>query len=338
MMIEIAITFLISFFACLFLTKIFIDLFYRNDIIALDLHKKDKPRVANSGGVPVMFSAVLGLMFFIAYQVFVHNSQENLVYLFAALLTVLLIGLVGFFDDLNCKEVIEGKSEIRKGLKQWQKPLLTLIAAIPLMVVRAGNTTMTLPIFGPVDFGLAYPLFIVPFSVMIAANVVNMLGGFNGSEAGMGSVYFFSLGVFALLMGRTITAAIYFSMLGALLAFLKYNWPPAKILSGDSIQYVMGAAVISGAIIGDMERAAFIVLIPFFIEALLKLRSGLKASCLGKLRKDGKLKPPYGRKIYSWTHIIMNLGKFTEKQVTIALILLEAVFCFLLFIYLYLII
>jgi len=337
-MIEIFGAFLVSFLCSLFLTRIFINLFYRNNIIALDLHKKDKPRVANSGGIPVMFSAFFGLMFFIAYQVFINNTQENIVYLFAAVLTILLIGLVGFFDDLNSREVIEGKSQIRKGLKQWQKPLLTFLAAVPLMVVRAGNTAMTLPIFGHVDFGLAYPLLIVPFSVMLAANVVNMLGGFNGSEAGMGSVYFFSLGVFALIMGKTVSAAIYFSMLGALLAFLKYNWPPAKILSGDSIQYVMGAAVISGAILGDMERAAFIVLMPFFIEAFLKLRSGLKASCLGKLQKDGKLEPPYGKKIYSWTHIIMNLGRFTEKQVTIALIMMEAAFCLLLFIYLYLII
>ncbi|MBU5689139.1 MAG: hypothetical protein KQA41_02850 [Candidatus Aenigmarchaeota archaeon] len=337
-MIEIIGSFLISFIVCLFLTKIFIELFYRNNIIALDLHKKDKPKVANSGGIPVMFSAFFGLMFFIAYQVFINETTQNLVYLFAAVLTILLIGLVGFFDDLNSKEVIEGKSEIRKGLKQWQKPLLTLLAAIPLMVVRAGNTAMTLPILGSVDLGLLYPLVVVPLSVMLAANVINMLGGFNGSEAGMGSVYFFSLGVFALFMGKTVSAAIYFSMLGALLAFLKYNWPPAKMLSGDSIQYVMGAAVISGAILGDMERAAFIVLIPFFIEAFLKLRSGLKASCLGKLQKDGKLEPPYGRKIYSWTHIIMNLGRFSEKQVTIALILIEAIFCSLLFIYLYLII
>jgi UDP-N-acetylglucosamine--dolichyl-phosphate N-acetylglucosaminephosphotransferase len=337
-MIEIFASFLISFISCLFLTKIFIDLFYRNNIIALDLHKKDKPKVASSGGIPVMFSAFFGLMFFTAYQVFVHGTQENLVYLFAAILTMLLIGLVGFFDDLNSREVIEGKSEIRKGLKQWQKPLLTLLAAVPLMVVRAGNTSMTLPIFGSVDFGMLYPLVIVPVSVTVAANVINMLGGFNGSEAGMGSVYFFSLGVFAMALGKMVSAAIYFSMLGALLAFLKYNWPPAKMLSGDSIQYVMGAAVISGAILGDMERAAFIVLMPFFIEAFLKLRSGLKASCLGKLQKDGRLEPPYGKKIYSWTHIIMNLGRFTEKQVTIALILMEAMFCSLLFIYLYLII
>lgn len=331
-------SFFVSLIASLVLTKFFIYFFYRNNIIALDLHKKNKPRIANSGGIPVMFSAFTGLVFFIAIQTFVYDATEQLVYLFAAILTILLIGLVGFFDDLNSKEVIEGKSQIRKGLKQWQKPLLTLPAALPLMAVKAGQTSMYLPLLGSVDFGIFYPLLIVPLAVTVAANVINMLGGFNGSEAGMGSVYFFSLGVFALFVGKIMSAAIFFSMLGALIGFLKYNWVPAKMLSGDSIQYVMGAAVISGAILGDMERAAFIVLIPFFIEAFLKLRSRLKASCLGKLQKDGRLEPPYGKKIYSWTHIIMNLGRLTEKQVTIGLILMEAFFCSLLFIYLYLII
>jgi len=55
----------------------------------------------------------------------------------------------------------------------------------------------------------------------------------------------------------------------------------------------------------------------------LKLRSKFKASCLGKLRNDGKLDPPYGRRIYSWTHIVMNLRPLTEKQVTILLILVQ---------------
>lgn len=328
-------SFLISLLSSLILTKIFIGLFYRNNIIALDLHKKDKPKVANSGGIPVMFASFFGIMFFAAIQTFIFSAEENLVYLFSGVLTILIIGLIGFFDDLNSKEVIEGKSEIRKGLKQWQKPLLTLLAAIPLMAVRAGNTTMTLPLFGSIDFGLFYPLLIIPISLTVVSNIINMLGGFNGSEAGMGSVYFFGLGVFALVIGKMVSAAIFFSMLGALIGFLRYNWMPAKMLSGDSIQYVMGAAVISGAILGDMERAAFIVLIPFFIEAFLKLKSGLKASCLGKLQKDGTLEPPYGKKIYSWTHIIMNLGKFNEKQITIALILLESIFVLITFIYMY---
>ncbi|MCX6821755.1 MAG: glycosyl transferase family 4, partial [Candidatus Aenigmarchaeota archaeon] len=165
-----------------------------------------------------------------------------------------------------------------------------------------------------------------PIGVVGVANAVNLLGGFNGSEAGMGVVYCLSLGIYALLINETVSAVIFFSTVGALIGFLKYNWFPAKILSGDSLTYCLGAVVVAGVIIGNMERAGIITMTPFIIEFLLKLRSKFKASCLGKLRDDGKLDSPYGKKIYSWTHIIMNLKKLTEKQVTIILIFIQIIF------------
>jgi len=265
-------------------------------------------------------------MFFIAIQTFVYKNTQEMVYLFASTLTIFLITIIGFFDDLNRKDVISGKKTIRAGLKQWEKPLLTLLAAIPLMVVSAGETMMTIPIIGQVNFGYIYPLLLIPVAVVFTSNAINLLGGFNGSEAGMGIVYCFFLGLIALLGNQKVTAIIFFSTIGALIGFLFHNWYPAKILSGDSLTYCLGAVVVSGVIVGNMERAGIIIMMPFFIEFLLKLKSRFKASCLGKLRKDGRLDAPYGKEIYSWTHIIMNLGKLTEKQVTLILILIQFIF------------
>jgi len=319
-------SFVTSLLTSLILTETLIPFFRKNDIIALDLHKKEKPRVANSGGIPVSFSIIMGLMFFIAVQTFVSSVTGEMVYLFASVLTILLITIIGFFDDLNRSDVIVGRRRIRKGLKQWQKPLLSLPAAIPLMVVSAGVSAMSLPLIGPVNFGILYPLLLIPIGVVSAANAVNLLGGFNAAEAGMGVVYCSSLGLYALLSNEIVSSVIFFSTVGALIGFLKYNWFPAKILSGDSLTYCLGAVVASGVIIGNMERAGIITMTPFIIEFLLKLRSRFRASCLGKLRKDGKLDPPYGKKVYSWTHAIMNLKSLTEKQVSIILILIQVIF------------
>lgn len=324
-------SFFLSLLTSLFLTKSLIQFFEKNNIIALDLHKRRNPKIANSGGIPVSLSLMIGLMLFIAIQTFVFSITDQMVYLFASVLTILLITIIGFFDDLNRSEVIVGKRKIRKGLKKWQKPLFTIPAAIPLMVVSAGVTTMDIPFIGSVNFGIFYPLLLIPLGVVGAANVINLLGGFNGSEAGMGVIYCLSLGIYALLHNELVSAAIFLSTVGALIAFLKYNWFPGKILSGDSLTYCLGAVVASGVIVGNMERAGIIVMTPFIIELLLKLRSKFKASCLGNLRKDGKLDSAYGKKIYSWTHIIMNLGKLTEKQISIILILIEVIFCSLIF-------
>ena len=324
-------TFLISFVTSLFLTKFLIPFLKKNNVIALDLHKKGKPKLANSGGIPVSLSLMIGLMFFIAIQTFIFNTTNQMVFLFASVLTILLITIIGFFDDLNSSDVVAGSKKIRKGLKKWQKPLFAIPAAIPLMVVSAGETTMGLPLIGPVNFGLIYPLVLIPIGVVCTANAINLIGGFNGSEAGMGIVYCSFLGLHALVYGEIISSAIFFSTVGALIGFLKFNWFPAKILSGDSLTYCLGAVVAAGVIVGDMEKAGLIMMIPFVIEFLLKLRSKFTASCLGKLRKDGKLDPPYGKEIYSWTHIIMNFNALTEKQVTMILVAIQIVFGLLLF-------
>ncbi len=167
---------------------------------------------------------------------------------------------------------------------------------------------------------------IIPIGFVGASNVVNTLGGFNGLEAGMGVVYTLSLGLYALINHRTNAATLLLTACLALLAFLRYNWYPAKILSGDSLTYLLGALVAASVIIGNMQRAGLIMMIPFIIEFVLKARSRFKASCIGKLREDGKLDPPYGKKIYSWTHVLMNLGKLSERDVTIALISIQVFF------------
>lgn len=315
-----------SLLSSLALTWALIHYFKRNNIIALDLHKKGKPKRANSGGLAVSLSIIYGLLIFISVQTFVYNNTEQMVYLFASILSIFLITLIGFLDDLDSVEVVAGKRKKRAGVKQWLKPLLTFSGAIPLMAVSAGETTMTLPILGPINFGLFYPIILIPLAVVFVSNAINLLGGFNGSEAGMGLVYCFFLGLIALKGNQTVAATIFFSTFSALLGFLYFNRYPAKILPGDSLTYCLGAVVVSGVIIGNMERAGIIIIFPFFIEFLLKLRSKFKASCLGILRKDGKLDPPYGKKIYSWSHIIMNLGKLTEKQVTMILILIQIIF------------
>lgn len=326
---------LISFLVTLIITPYFINFFKNIELVGYDMHKKDKPKLPASGGVPVAFGFLLGLFFFIAIQIFVYEVSTQLLYLLAASSSVLIITFVGLLDDLNVKkkevEIKKGEKDIRVGLQQWLKPLMTFPAAIPLMAVKAGTTAMYIPLIGKVDFGILYPLIIIPIGVIGCSNMVNLLGGFNGLEAGMGIIYTLSLGFYALLYERITAATIFFCCSGALLAFLLFNFYPAKVLPGDSLTYLLGAIVATGVIIGNIERAGIIIMSPFIIEFFLKTLSKFKASCLGKLREDGKLDPPYGRKIYSLTHIIMNLKPLTEKQVTIILIVVQMFFALALF-------
>jgi UDP-N-acetylglucosamine--dolichyl-phosphate N-acetylglucosaminephosphotransferase len=329
--IEILLATIISALTTFFITPYAIKYFKLIGLLTTDVHKKNKSLVPHSAGIPVVAGIIAGLLFYIFLNIFIYKETSFLVYLFASLTSILIIMFSGFLDDLNSRQVkIAGYIEGKQGLKAWQKPLLTLPAAFPLMAIMAGDTTMNLPFIGTIDFGILYPLVIVPIGVIGAANMVNLLGGYNFLEAGMGLVYTFSLGIYAYLHGSLIASVIFLTTFGALLGLFKYNFYPAKILSGDSLSYTLGAVVAVGSIVGNMEKAAVITMIPFIIQGILKFYSRLKlgrfASDLGILQKNGTIKPKYGKQIYSWIHLITNLGNLNEKQIVIVMMLIQAFF------------
>ncbi len=315
------IIFLLSFFTTLIFTPYLIRYLKRVDLVVKDMGKRDRPLVPISGGLAVMAGIFIGLSAYIFIRTFIFNDPNLLLDFFAALLALLLITLVGFIDD----SIVPSDKEESAGLKQWQKPLLTLIAAIPLVAIKAGTTNVALPFFGNVDFGLLYPLFLVPLIVLIAANMVNLLAGFNGLEAGSGVIYIGMLGLYAAYNQRYVAAIIALVAFASLLAFLYFNWTPAKILPGDSLTYLLGGVLACIAILGNMEKAVGIVAIPFAIEFFLKARSKFKAKTYG-FWKDGKIVSLHGREIYSIPHLLTRTGRFTEKQITLMVMLLHLIF------------
>jgi len=326
---------LVAFLVTFLFTPYVIRYFKFIDLTSADVHKKGKPLVPISAGVPATIGIVAGLLAYIFLNVYILRNASNIVQFFAGITTIMIAMFSGFIDDLNSRQVkVAGYLEGKRGLKRWQKPLLTLPAAVPLIAIMAGTTTMNVPLIGYVDFGVLYPLLIVPIGVVGASNMVNMLGGFNGLEAGMGLVYTTGLGIFAYTHGSTVAAAIFFVTAAALTAILKYNFYPAKILAGDSLTYTLGAIVACGAIIGNMEKAALITMAPFLIQGILKFYSKFKlghfASDLGILKRDGTIKSKY-EGIYSWTHVAMKLN-LTEPQIVMLLVAIQCIFAFIPFI------
>ncbi len=305
-----------TFVATLFLTKMWIRVAKAFGLTGKDLNKWQGKQVAEAGGVAVIFSIVFGLFFYIFLKTFLLQTETHFVELLAIAVTVLLAGFIGFMDDIL---------GWKKGLKQWQKPLLTIPLALPLAILNAGHSTMTVPFFGIVDFGIIYPLVIVPIAIMGAANGYNMLAGYNGLEAGLGAIILTALGLAATLYNNYWLALIAFIAVAALVAFLCFNWSPAKVFPGNSLTYGIGALIAVIAIFGDLERFALLLFIPFFIDALLYFRARCidkvgDVQAFGKPNKDGTIEAPYD-KIYDSAHIAIKLqkklfGKATEKGVT----------------------
>jgi UDP-N-acetylglucosamine--dolichyl-phosphate N-acetylglucosaminephosphotransferase len=303
---------------------------YAAGIVGRDMQKKGKPRLPTSGGLCVGAGLITGLMFYIMIDTFLGEGIGSTL-LLAITCSILIAILIGLLDDIGVrrkKEATTGIIDYRVGLKQWQKPLFLLAAAVPLVAIRAGVSSMTLPFLGRVEFGIVYPLVLVPIGFVCVTNAVNMLAGANGLEAGLGLVACFFLAYYSFLIGSLEASILASITAAACLAFLFFNKYPAKILPGDSLTYLIGSVFASAVIIGNMEKFGILLFIPWIMEAFLKLRSRFKATSLGKLRRDGTLKAPY-QKIYSLNHLVMKAGKFKEWEIVLMLISIEVAIGFL---------
>lgn len=323
---------IVSFLIALYITPWSIRYLRKINLVSRDQNKKDRPLVPISGGMAVMSGSFIGIMCFIFLNTFFPDggilalNNRVLMLLLSGLISIIMITFVGFVDDL-----LRISSGPHIGLRQWQKPLLTLAAAVPLIVVNSGISTIAIPFLGIIDAGLIYPLLFIPIGVVGAANMVNMLAGFNGLETGLGMIITGMLGVYAYFnietqffserVAAVVISAIIFS---ALLAFYFFNKFPAKILPGDSLTYLMGGALASIAIIGNLEKAALVASIPFFIEFALKMRGKFKNQSFGYYH-NGNVKSLY-KEIYSIPHILTRTGKFTEKQVVYFVLGIELFF------------
>ena len=299
-------------------------------ILGTDIMKKEKKPVADMGGPGVISGFILGIFFFIGLESFTPPGLSGLGYILAALCTVLIITLIGIFDTLTALfKKREGSGVFVRykkiGIPRWLYFLIPIPAAVPLIAVNAGVSTLSLPFIGRVDFGILYPLILIPLAILCCSNATNFLAGFNGLEAGVGAVLHFSIGIYAYTQGRLNAAMLALCFAFSLLAFLRYNWYPAKVFPGD-LTYTIGAVYASVTIIGNIEKFAVLCFIPYMIEAILKAASKFEAESYGILTENGIVKPR-SNKIRGLTHLVMNLGDYTEPQVTMIIICIEVVIC-----------
>ena len=285
-----------------------------------DMNKFGHPKnVASSGGVIVVMAFVLGVLSYVALKTFVFEGTVQALEIFALLSVILILGIVGLTDDLLGWK--------HYGLSIKMRLLLAFAASIPLVVINVGNKVMSFPFIGAVDFGIFYALFLIPLGIAGATTTYNFLAGFNGLEAGQGILIVSFLSYVAYVTGSPWLAIIGLCMVAALMGFYLFNRFPAKVFPGDTLTYAVGALIAGMAILGDFEKIAVVVFIPYIIEVVLKVRGGLHKHSFGIPDKKGNLKMPY-EKIYGLEHLAIKiLGKrATEKKVTYLIHAFQIVF------------
>jgi len=304
--------FLVSFVVSFVGFPIIIPRLKKAGIVGKNMNSEKQEEVAEMGGLMIAAGFGAGIIFAISLRTFFDVFLSvSLTSILAVLSTVLIVVIIGVFDDLI-------------SIRQWIKAIMPVFAALPLMAIKEGYSMMRIPFVGMIDFGIFYPLALVPLGITGAANAVNMLAGFNGLEVGMGAVAVGSLAIIAYIIGQTGALIILVAAFGALLATLYYNWYPAKILVGDVGTLSIGAVIASAVIIGNYETAGAIIIIPYVIDFLIKAKNRFPYSF--GIYREGKLYCPDDGPVGLGQLIMKVCGGISERNLVLVLMGIEAVF------------
>ena len=142
--------------------------------------------------------------------------------------------------------VVVGILDDRFGIRGRQKLLGQFIAVTALIVFGYHFDEITIAGV-TVKFDVFSVLFVYAW-VIAAINSINLLDGADGIAGTIGIVMSLALGVMAVHQGMMVTAIIAVCMAGALLGFLKYNFPPAKVYLGDTGSMLIGFVLAALAI------------------------------------------------------------------------------------------
>ena len=269
----------------------------------------------NKAGTPMMG----GLMFIIAAIVCVvvnlfRMEDYTVVY---TLLLALCFGAVGFLDDF-----FKLKFKRNLGLTSIQKALLQMaVSALYLyLLYKQGHMSSNLSIpFTDVTLYI-HPLVYIFFAMFVmvgCVNAVNLTDGVDGlsSSVTVPVMVFFTAAAIA--KGKFDLAILPASLLGGLIAYLFYNWHPAKVFMGDTGSLFLGGVVCALAFALEMPLILILVGFVYICETL------------SVILQVGYFKLTHGKRLFKMSpiHHHFEMCGWKEEKIVIVFASVSAVMC-----------
>jgi UDP-GlcNAc:undecaprenyl-phosphate/decaprenyl-phosphate GlcNAc-1-phosphate transferase len=227
---------------------------------ARKIHTGPIPRL---GGVGIFLgfmagSLVVPLLFTRLYPSLDLALSGRHAFLFLAFAVICSLGLV---DDFH-------------NLRALLKLILQIVAAALVTVGGFTISRFSFPGLGTVSLGVfSYPLTVL--WLVAISNALNLVDGVDGLAGGIAVIAALSLGLLCLVDGGGVPAVMSFSLVGAALGFLLFNFPPARIFMGDSGSLAIGFILATLPLmiapgrteIRDMTAPATVLLLPILDTA-----------------------------------------------------------------------
>ena len=266
----------------------------RTDGPQTHLAKKGTPTM---GGLIIIASILIGVLLW---------ANPFNIYVCLVLLSSLLMGLVGFFDDY-LKVVKKLKRGLISRYKLIGQILLGLIIGSfiyfhPFFSGLHSNTSV--PFFKnlEIDFGIFYIIF-VTFVMTGTSNAVNLTDGLDGLAAGLTGIAFLAFAGMAYVTGNVNFSdylnIIYLpgseeltvfcmAVVGAAIGFLWYNTYPAQVFMGDTGSLALGSALGTAAILIKKELLLVIIGGVFMFEVISVILQTTYFKYTRRVRGEGR--------------------------------------------------
>ena len=253
--------------------------------------------IPNLGGLAVVSGFLLGYMLF----------GEPSVLMNAVLIGAFILVITGMVDSIN-------------PIPAKVKFIFQLIAV--LVVVLYGNINISkLTVLG---YLIDFKWFTIPLTILFllaCINSINFIDGMDGLSSGISAIYFITVGIISLMMGRVgIYYVISLVMLGCTLGFLIHNFHPADIFLGDSGSMFLGYIIGIVALLGYKTIVLTSLVIPLLILAI-PLLDVIFAIIRRKLKGESMATPDK-------SHIHHQVLKRTssQRQAVLIIYLVQALF------------
>jgi len=246
---------------------------------------------------------MLTFLFLVLLSYYPYGSLVSGILLGSSLM--FLLGLIDDVYNLNAK------------FKLLNQVLITTV--VFLLGVKVDMTAFSTHFALGVDLGfLSYPITLL--WIVGISNAVNFIDGVDGLAGSVITVNAVAIAIIALAMGNaaSISALIAFILAGSTLAFLTFNFNPAKIFMGDSGALFAGFMLASLSITGVMKGATLAILLPFVILAVPILDITYSS-----LRRIFKGKSPFVADSEHIHHKLLKAG-FSQK-LTVAILTTVAI-------------
>lgn len=278
-------------------------------------HKVSTPSL---GGIGIFAGVIFSIVLWTPF-----NKFHELQYILCAFIIIFLIGAKDDMSPMPAHKKLIGQLLASTILVFNSKIALTSFYGLMGMTYELGPVISVL---------------LSIFTMMVIINAFNLIDGINGLAGSIGALIIATLGTWFFLVDQLGLAIVAFATVGSVVAFLKYNYSPAKIFMGDTGSLLIG--IVSSILIIKFIDLNYILRADetyqmYTVDSIPAVAIGIMILPLfdtirvfvSRAIRGGSPFRPDRRHIH---HLLIDLG-FTHMQATAILVFVNVSFIVLVF-------